>query len=219
MRFVPLVLLALGLWSIPAASAAAPEQPWILSGAPSFYAGLPAPILGYDRVRPLQEDDFRADSPSARAWQILVKLLRFQNGENQLRLVNQFINSQKYKDDFSLYRRNDHWATVAEFMEKGGDCEDYAIAKFRALLAAGVPEQNMRILVVEDQGLRLPHAILAVRLGKRTLILDNQTPQISPYQEKSGYRLLYSFNTAGLWVHQRDLAPLTTLTDLTTTRR
>ena len=55
-----------------------------------------------------------------------------------------------------------------------GDCEDYAIAKFAMLLDAGVAEKDLKVLLVRDMAVRQDHAVLAVRIDGRWLVLDNR---------------------------------------------
>jgi len=68
----------------------------------------------------------------------------------------------------------DHWSHPLETLHSNsGDCEDYAIVKYAALLAAGV--SKVKIVVWRS---RLPnenHAVVAVRVDNQWLILDNRT--------------------------------------------
>ena len=51
--------------------------------------------------------------------------------------------------------------------------EDYVIVKLFSLRWLGWDTQSMRLMVVQDTNLRLPHAILAVASGKDIFVLDN----------------------------------------------
>jgi len=70
----------------------------------------------------------------------------------------------------------DHWSDPLETLHSNsGDCEDYAIVKYAALLAAGVSKDTVKIVVLRN---RLPnenHAVVAVRVDSQWLILDNRT--------------------------------------------
>jgi len=70
----------------------------------------------------------------------------------------------------------DHWSDPLETLHSNsGDCEDYAIVKYAALLAAGVSKDAVKIVVLRN---RLPnehHAVVAVRVDNQWLILDNRT--------------------------------------------
>src|SRR5262249_20222563 len=52
--------------------------------------------------------------------------------------------------------------------------EDYAIAKYVALRAAGVPAKQLRVLLVRDNIARLDHAVLAASEDGHWFILDNR---------------------------------------------
>jgi predicted transglutaminase-like cysteine proteinase len=70
----------------------------------------------------------------------------------------------------------DHWSHPLETLQSNaGDCEDYAIVKYAALLTAGVAKDALKIVVLRN---RLPdedHAVLAVLVDNEWLILDNRT--------------------------------------------
>ena len=69
----------------------------------------------------------------------------------------------------------DRWtAPLATLAAGRGDCEDYAIAKYAILRAAGIPEADLRLLLVRDRAVRQDHAVLAVRDNGRWLVLDNR---------------------------------------------
>ena len=74
--------------------------------------------------------------------------------------------------------RGDVWSAYAQ----SGDCEDYALAKRQALIAAGWAPSHLLIAVVEDP-LAGPHAVLIARTDRGDLILDNLTDQILPWAE------------------------------------
>ena len=75
--------------------------------------------------------------------------------EDQVRLVHRYVNRRSYRDDRahkgvsaftdeSQTFRN-RWMTLFEFVKRGGDCEDYATAKYFLLRQLGVPADDMRI--------------------------------------------------------------------------
>lgn len=73
---------------------------------------------------------------------------------NDLKTVNDFVNSFKYKKD-----SDDHWDTANEFFKNGGgDCEDSAVAKAAYLRET----HDVKIAVgrLKDEG--LDHAVLIV---------------------------------------------------------
>ncbi|MCB1551178.1 MAG: transglutaminase-like cysteine peptidase, partial [Alphaproteobacteria bacterium] len=76
--------------------------------------------------------------------------------------VNTLLNKVKYIGDSRNWGKSDYWETPVEFLTRGGDCEDFAIAKYVSLRALGVPESLLRIAVVKDLEKGIPHAILIV---------------------------------------------------------
>jgi len=68
----------------------------------------------------------------------------------------------------------DHWSAPFETLQSGrGDCEDYAILKYVALLEAGVPASDVKIVVMKNLLPREDHAAVAARVDGEWLILDN----------------------------------------------
>ena len=47
-----------------------------------------------------------------------------------LKYVNEFFNKMTFLDDIIHWKKDDYWATPAEFIASGaGDCEDFSISK------------------------------------------------------------------------------------------
>ena len=56
---------------------------------------------------------------------------------DQLAAVNDYVNRVRYRDDRVNWGLRDYWAAPREFFARGGDCEDFAIAKYLSLRALG----------------------------------------------------------------------------------
>jgi predicted transglutaminase-like cysteine proteinase len=70
----------------------------------------------------------------------------------------------------------DHWSAPFETIRSGrGDCEDYAIVKYAALLEAGIPSDDMKIVILKNAFPAEDHAVLAALVDGEWLILDNRT--------------------------------------------
>jgi len=119
----------------------------------------------------------------------------------QIIQVNRYVNETPYMQDVANWGESDHWAAPAEFFAKGGDCEDYAIAKYFSLRKLGVPPEQLRIVVLRDQRRRQTHAVLAVTWEDRTLVLDNLRNRIVPWRELHHYLAIYSLNERSAWLH------------------
>jgi predicted transglutaminase-like cysteine proteinase len=71
---------------------------------------------------------------------------------------------------------SDHWSDPLETLHSNsGDCEDYAIVKYAALLAAGLSKDAVEIVVLRNLLPNEDHAVLAVRVDYQWLMLDNRT--------------------------------------------
>jgi predicted transglutaminase-like cysteine proteinase len=195
--------------------------PFLVFGSAGTRLGAPGQVLERSRLRAFWGAPVDPGTPQALAWNVLVTTLSYQPTRNKLRLVQRFFDDQRYRTDAEAYGETDHWATVGEFMVHGGDCEDFAIAKYRTLVAAGFPEQDLRVLIVEDRIQRSPHAVLLARIGSATFVLDNQRQQVAAEADVANFRPLYSFNSAGVWLHfdpDSLQAPLSSILPTTRTR-
>ena len=68
----------------------------------------------------------------------------------------------------------DRWSAPLEtFTTHRGDCEDYAIAKYVALRAAGVAPKDIKLIVVRNTDVGENHVVVAVRLDGAWVILDS----------------------------------------------
>ncbi|MBL8328317.1 MAG: transglutaminase-like cysteine peptidase [Rubrivivax sp.] len=125
--------------------------------------------------------------------------------------VNQFINRRVgFATDRAAWNAEDYWASPLETLGKGqGDCEDYAIAKYFALVAAGVPAGRLRLVYVRailPASWGLPpgpqaHMVLAYYpdLEAEPQILDNLMAEIRPASRRPDLTPVFSFNGEGLW--------------------
>jgi predicted transglutaminase-like cysteine proteinase len=70
----------------------------------------------------------------------------------------------------------DHWSDPFETLKSNrGDCEDYAILKYAALLEAGIPKDDVKIVILKNFFPNEDHAAVATRVDGQWLILDNRT--------------------------------------------
>jgi predicted transglutaminase-like cysteine proteinase len=123
--------------------------------------------------------------------------------DDMARDVNELLNRVEYIEDRDNYGRSDYWATPVEFLKHGGDCEDFAIAKYMSLKSLGVPEERLRIAIVHDTVKNIPHAILIVYGEDGPLVLDNQTKQVKSAEDVTRYKPIFSINRQGWWLHSR----------------
>lgn len=98
--------------------------------------------------------------------------------EGELLAINKRVNKVKYVSDIDNYKKKDYWAAPDEFYQRGGDCEDYAIAKMMALVVRGVPESDLMLMVGKRRADGEMHAVLEVRLDGKEYVLDNNETNI-----------------------------------------
>jgi predicted transglutaminase-like cysteine proteinase len=119
-------------------------------------------------------------SPAAVRFAAIVTEARGHEGRVRLNFVNQRVNNAiRYTSDMTQWATPDEWsaplaAGKGSFETGLGDCEDYAIAKYVALRAAGVPAKQLRVLLVHDNIARLDHAVLAANENGHWYVLDNR---------------------------------------------
>ena len=69
-----------------------------------------------------------------------------------------------------------------------GDCEDYVLAKRKALIRAGIPAASLRIAAVKTRRGE-GHAVLVVNTSHGRIVLDNLTPVVKPLAQ-TGYKII-----------------------------
>jgi predicted transglutaminase-like cysteine proteinase len=117
--------------------------------------------------------------------------------------VNAFFNALPYRADADLWGRDDYWAGPVQMLTaSGGDCEDYAIAKYFVLRELGIPVARLRILYVKSLRHRKSHMVLAYyeEGAAAPLLLDSLTDRIQSARERTDLVPAYSFNHDSLWI-------------------
>jgi predicted transglutaminase-like cysteine proteinase len=143
-----------------------------------------------------------------RALQPLLAAAVGQDDLQRLSTLNEFFNRRiVFTPDSEAWGQMDYWASPLETLGKGrGDCEDYVIAKYFSLLAAGVPAAKLRLVYVRaiiggPGGAVQAHMVLAYYAapGTEPLILDNLIGEIRPASRRPDLEPVFSFNSDGLW--------------------
>lgn len=134
----------------------------------------------------------RADAdlcrPEDRQFSAILDASRQQEGRARIGHINRAVNlAIRPLSDLARFG-GDRWsAPMATLQDGGGDCEDYAILKFMMLREAGIPDSELRLLIVRQAGTPAAHAVLAVRIDGEWVLLDNRRIALvrrddSPYQ-------------------------------------
>jgi predicted transglutaminase-like cysteine proteinase len=141
-------------------------------------------------------------------WRAIMASDKGTDDARKLDLVNRFFNALPFVSDAEHWGKTDYWATPLEFLQSnGGDCEDFAIAKYLTLRELGVPIERLRITYVNAIALNQAHMVLAYYATPDAvpLVLDNLQPAILPASRRSDLVPVYSFNGDSLWL-ARELA-------------
>jgi len=72
------------------------------------------------------------------------------------------------------------WLSPVEAINGGGDCKAYSIAKYFALLEAGIAADHLRLVIVHAPAQSGNHMVVAALWQNRWLILDNLTLVLVP---------------------------------------
>ena len=131
----------------------------------------------------------------------------------QLRKVHELVNEQPYREDSEQFGREDVWQSPLAFALRGGDCEDFAIAKYFALQLLGFPTADLRITVLTGLDSNEVHAVLLARVQGEWQVLDNREKAPRPLRfykgwvpqyavsESAGFRYRSGHSTAPALVH------------------
>jgi predicted transglutaminase-like cysteine proteinase len=101
---------------------------------------------------------------------------RARSGRARIGAINRAINLAIIPtSDLVQWGVVDRWSAPLEtFTTHRGDCEDYAIAKYVALRAAGVAPDDVKLVVLRNSDVGENHAVVAVRIDGAWVILDNR---------------------------------------------
>lgn len=134
-------------------------------------------------------------------WQKFLESIKHLPAIQQIRRVNKYANEKAYILDMENYGIADYWAAPDEFLVNSGDCEDYAIIKMLSMKWLGYDVKSMRVVVVQDTNLRIPHAVMAIENNNDILILDNQIEEVISHTDIFHYVPVYSVNEGHWWMH------------------
>jgi predicted transglutaminase-like cysteine proteinase len=202
-------LSAATLDSPPTPDVAGPSaEPFGLSTAAVYAGGLRDKWLGVarkledERVQLALCDGARDNcaSPAALQFLTIVDSGRARDGRARLGEINRAINlAIRPMSDLAQYGEVDVWSSpLVTFYRGAGDCEDYAIAKYVALLEAGIAADDLRIVILHDTLSGEDHALTAARLDGHWLMLDNRRMAMIEDTSVRNYRPLFVIDQSGL---------------------
>lgn len=186
--------------------AQAPVRPAAFAVAETYVPGAP-PAPQWTDV--LARHGRAVGQPGAVAaqWSRLVEGLRGLDPEARVERANAEINRVPYARSELNWARRDYWETPFELIAGSGQCQDFAVAKYLLLREAGMPAEQLRVVVVQDRRAGLAHAVLVAYVDGRPLVLDNQADGVLPASEVTHYEPLYALGEGGWWMYDRAPQP------------
>lgn len=115
----------------------------------------------------------------------------------ELERLNRHINSIPYRKEY-----RDIWWPPDMLLLTGGDCEDFAIAKYATLRKAGFRPKDLIILIGQLIKSGKTHAILGVRspsLGPGLFTLDKNEEIPTPLTQQTNIHFIAGLNETGWW--------------------
>ena len=113
----------------------------------------PSPVRALDAQRLQAAAAALGPRAEAGARDLLALLQRIASADEaaKAREVNDFYNLRiRHATDWQVWNEENYWASPLQTLDKGrGDCEDYVIAKYFTLVAAGVPHERLRMAYVK----------------------------------------------------------------------
>jgi predicted transglutaminase-like cysteine proteinase len=171
------------------------------------WRGLEAEIAGERAVIArcrMQADDC---PPAAQRFLSIVDTARTRSGRARIGQVNRAVNlAIRPMSDLHQHGVADRWSAPLATLSSGrGDCEDYAIAKYVALREVGMPNEDLRLVIVRNHATNEDHAVLAVRHEQRWLILDNRHLLLLEDKDLVKFEPLFVMDHGGVqWVTRTD---------------
>lgn len=191
------------------AAAASERPPALLAVLTDAETGLsPHPVARWrTALRDIERDRLRVERCLAAVpcRDIMAKPLadlvgRFSalSGRALISAVNRHYNAFPYVADRPFGKPGDAWESPLVFLQRSGDCEDFAIAKYLTLRLLGIPEAAMAILVLRHPSRRADHAVLLVENEGRLLVLDNLRG-LEPWESYGDYQALFALTAGSSW--------------------
>jgi predicted transglutaminase-like cysteine proteinase len=151
--------------------------PIALGDVPTKWRNVEVDIRGDIEILAHCREHAQSCPPEARRFLAIVDEGRARDGRARIGVINRAINlAIQPMSDFAQWGVADHWSSPLETFSTGhGDCEDYAIAKYVALVEAGIAEQDVKLLLERDLATNQVHAVVATRLNGDWIVLDNRS--------------------------------------------
>jgi predicted transglutaminase-like cysteine proteinase len=138
-----------------------------------------------------------ASGCTPREWTQLIAEMQGKSLRQKVEIANTAMNQHPYVPTEQNWHRAMYWESPFQFLRAGGQCQDYAIAKYELLRDAGVPANQLEMVVLHATALGADHAVLVAYVDGQSLVMDNMTAQIVPSNQDTTYRPYYALNENG----------------------
>jgi predicted transglutaminase-like cysteine proteinase len=161
----------------------APTEPFRLAAIPWFggdifekWNGVEADIRSDMDILARCRETMTDCPAAAQKFLAIIAAGRAQTGRARIGAINRAINlAVQPMSDLKQWGVAERWSAPLETLTTGrGDCEDYAIAKYVALVAAGVAPDDVKLVVVRDLAVNDGHVVTAVHVDGSWIVLDNR---------------------------------------------
>ncbi|WP_242633800.1 transglutaminase-like cysteine peptidase [Alteromonas sp. KUL17] len=165
-------------------------------------------VIEFPKLEQEVKNKFGADKAShVTALEAALHALESKGVKDQLLGVNAFFDEHiQYATDDIVFKEKDYWATPSElFGHSRGDCEDYAIAKYVALLHLGIDSSKLRLIYVKAKigrsRVTQAHMVLGYYDSPSSdpLVLDSLVSNVLPGSQRTDLIPVFSFNDSGIW--------------------
>jgi len=121
-------------------------------------------------------------------------------------LINNYFNKFSNISDLKLWGHKEYWATPDELIKKnGGDCEDFAVAKYYYLTQIGINEGKLRLAYVKAYNRKIStienHLVLLYYniSNQQEYVLDSIDRLVKPVSHRKDLSYQFAFNKNNVW--------------------
>lgn len=198
------------------------QEPRLKRANPNQFSRLTRSILNHQRERSIHKVvcNLHAMSPTSGVgrdcrvlsqWYRFVASLRGLSPQRQIEEVQRHVNTVPYVPDDKNYGEVDRWSTPREFFRDGGDCEDFAIAKYLALRELGHAAADLRIVVGRSKTSTELHVLLLVRAVQEILVLDDIGYTTTSVEAYRSFDVIAVLNENTLWAVKDAIKEMATM--------
>lgn len=140
------------------------------------WIGVEADIRAESEILARCHENAESCPSSAKNFLAIIAEGRAHTGLTRIGVINRAVNlAIQPMSDLAQWGVPDRWiAPLVTFTTGRGNCKDYAIAKYVALIEAGVSEDDVKLVIVRNLAANEYHAVVATRLDGGWIMLDNR---------------------------------------------